>query len=177
VEFNLPFSINPFKERFSDDVIGATGSIVVTYPTPFNECESPYVRLEPNCGSTLFECDTDITYSTTGGEIEIAGTYELLTDGTVGGTFGNYVINCTGTTGEQLWINKNNGKVLCQSITGYATFGILSSPTNEAISPSCGVTFPNYNVTNVGFTKTKVLCDTDLQYPISNDIATITYLN
>lgn len=42
VEFNLPFSINPFKERFSDDVIGASGSITITYPTPFNECESPY---------------------------------------------------------------------------------------------------------------------------------------
>jgi len=178
VEFNLPFSITPFKERFSDDVIGATGSVVVTYPTPFNECESPYVRLEPRCGSTLFECDTDVTYLALDGEIEVEGTYELLADATIGGSPGNYNITCTGNTGtQQIWINKNNNKVLCQSIDGYGYFAVMTTPTNQSISLSCGVSFPLVNVTNVGLTKVEILCDTNLQYPISNDEATITYLN
>lgn len=42
VEFVLPFSITPFKERFSDDVVGATANISITYPSGLNDCNSPY---------------------------------------------------------------------------------------------------------------------------------------
>ena len=41
VEFITPFSITPFKERFSDDVVGATANISITYPSLLDDCRSP----------------------------------------------------------------------------------------------------------------------------------------
>ena len=42
VEFNTPFTITPFKEKFTDDVVGATANISITYPSLFDDCNSPY---------------------------------------------------------------------------------------------------------------------------------------
>lgn len=41
VEFITPFTITPFKERFSDDVVGATANISITYPSPLDDCLTP----------------------------------------------------------------------------------------------------------------------------------------
>lgn len=42
VEFILPFTITPFKERFSDSVVGGTANISIIYPSPLNDCRPPY---------------------------------------------------------------------------------------------------------------------------------------
>ena len=44
VEFLTPFTITPFKERFSDDVVGATANITINYSSLFNDCDSPFLR-------------------------------------------------------------------------------------------------------------------------------------
>jgi hypothetical protein len=41
-EVITPFSITPFKERFSDDVVGATANLSIVYPSPLNDCLPPY---------------------------------------------------------------------------------------------------------------------------------------
>jgi len=45
VEFVTPFSITPFKERFSDNVVGATAAISIQYPSNINDCDTPYLRI------------------------------------------------------------------------------------------------------------------------------------
>ncbi len=42
VEFITPFSVVPFKERFSDNVVGATATISIRYPALLDNCNSPY---------------------------------------------------------------------------------------------------------------------------------------
>lgn len=42
VEFLTPFSVTPFKERFSDNVVGATASIAIQYPSNITDCDTPY---------------------------------------------------------------------------------------------------------------------------------------
>lgn len=41
VEFVLPVTFTPFKERFSDNVVGATATINITYPAPLDDCRNP----------------------------------------------------------------------------------------------------------------------------------------
>ena len=41
VEFVEPYDITPFKERFSDDVVGATASLTIIYPNPLDNCDIP----------------------------------------------------------------------------------------------------------------------------------------
>ena len=41
VEIQEPFTFTPFKERFQDDVVGATCNLTVTYPTILDACNSP----------------------------------------------------------------------------------------------------------------------------------------
>lgn len=41
-EVITPFSITPFKERFSDDVVGATANLSIVYPSTLNDCIPPY---------------------------------------------------------------------------------------------------------------------------------------
>jgi len=41
VEFITPFTITPFKERFSDSVVGGTANISITYPSPLDDCRTP----------------------------------------------------------------------------------------------------------------------------------------
>ena len=42
VTFNTPFTITPFKERFSDNVVGGTASISISFPLGFDDCDTPY---------------------------------------------------------------------------------------------------------------------------------------
>ena len=42
IEIITPFTITPFKERFSDDVVGATANISIVYPSLLNDCTPPY---------------------------------------------------------------------------------------------------------------------------------------
>jgi hypothetical protein len=44
VDFNFPVTITPFKERFSDDVVGATANLSITFPYGFDDCDSPFNR-------------------------------------------------------------------------------------------------------------------------------------
>jgi hypothetical protein len=48
VEFQEPFNFTPFKERFQDDVVGATVNMSVTYPTTLDLCKAPIAAPE-NC--------------------------------------------------------------------------------------------------------------------------------
>lgn len=41
VEISNTFTFTPFKERFQDDVVGASCNISVTYPTQLDACNSP----------------------------------------------------------------------------------------------------------------------------------------
>jgi len=41
VEISTPFTITPFKERFSDDVVGATGALTIIYNSPLDICDKP----------------------------------------------------------------------------------------------------------------------------------------
>lgn len=47
VEFSLPYTITPFKERFSDNVVGATANISITYVSLLDDCRSPINPLIP----------------------------------------------------------------------------------------------------------------------------------
>lgn len=58
VEFITPFTITPFKERFSDNVVGATASISIQYPANINDCESPYSDI---CDDYKTICVTGLT--------------------------------------------------------------------------------------------------------------------
>lgn len=42
IEISTPFTITPFKERFSDDVVGATASLTIIYNSPLDICDKPY---------------------------------------------------------------------------------------------------------------------------------------
>lgn len=46
VEIQEPFSFTPFKERFQDDVVGATVNLTVTYPSLLDACNTPIA--DPN---------------------------------------------------------------------------------------------------------------------------------
>jgi len=46
VEIQQPFTFTPFKERFQDDVVGASCNITVTYPTIMDACSAPIA--DPN---------------------------------------------------------------------------------------------------------------------------------
>ena len=41
VEFVEPYDITPFKERFSDDVVGATASLSIIFPNVLDNCDIP----------------------------------------------------------------------------------------------------------------------------------------
>lgn len=38
---SFPVSMTPFKERFQDDVVGATAQVTITYGKPMSVCDSP----------------------------------------------------------------------------------------------------------------------------------------
>ena len=46
VEFQEPFNFTPFKERFQDDVVGATVNMSVVYPTTLDLCKAPIAAPE-----------------------------------------------------------------------------------------------------------------------------------
>jgi hypothetical protein len=46
VEIQQPFTFTPFKERFQDDVVGASCNLTVTYPTLLDACVAPIA--DPN---------------------------------------------------------------------------------------------------------------------------------
>ena len=43
IDIVTPFTITPFKERFQDDVVGATATLVVNYGKPIDGCLVPLV--------------------------------------------------------------------------------------------------------------------------------------
>lgn len=55
VEFITPFSVTPFKERFSDNVVGATASIAIQYPSNITDCDTPYAGECDNYQTVCFE--------------------------------------------------------------------------------------------------------------------------
>lgn len=42
LDINFPFTITPFKERFQDNVVGATAGLTIAYGKPLDGCETPY---------------------------------------------------------------------------------------------------------------------------------------
>ena len=42
ITFEEPFSVTPFKERFSDDVVGATALITLNYGKAIDGCDTPF---------------------------------------------------------------------------------------------------------------------------------------
>ena len=60
VEFVTPFTITPFKERFSDDVVGATANITINFSSLFNDCDSAFLR-PPNSFSITGFTNNDNT--------------------------------------------------------------------------------------------------------------------
>jgi hypothetical protein len=57
VEFVTPFTITPFKERFSDDVVGATANITINFSSLFNDCDSAFLRPPNSFSITGFTFD------------------------------------------------------------------------------------------------------------------------
>jgi len=57
VEFVTPFTITPFKERFSDDVVGATANITINFSSLFNDCDSAFLRPPNSFSITGFTND------------------------------------------------------------------------------------------------------------------------
>ena len=41
IQFNEPYTFTPFKERFQDDVVGATCAMSITYPSILDGCNTP----------------------------------------------------------------------------------------------------------------------------------------
>lgn len=64
VTFNEPFSINVFKERFSDDVVGATANVTINYGKAIDGCDTPFGPIVPiasgSCPQVLVT-DSDLT--------------------------------------------------------------------------------------------------------------------
>jgi hypothetical protein len=53
---SFPVNMTPFKERFQDDVVGATAVVTMSYGKPMSVCDSPITGLspsEPYCPQTL----------------------------------------------------------------------------------------------------------------------------
>jgi len=44
VDIATPFTITPFKERFQDDVVGATASLTIQYGKPIDGCVLPITK-------------------------------------------------------------------------------------------------------------------------------------
>ena len=42
IDFVTPFSVTPFKERFQDDVVGATANITINYGKAIDGCLIPF---------------------------------------------------------------------------------------------------------------------------------------
>jgi len=70
VDFNFPLTITPFKERFSDNVVGATANISVTFPYGLDDCETPFDKYPVAFTLTGF----------TGDDAFANGTYRFLED-------------------------------------------------------------------------------------------------
>ena len=58
VEIQEPFTFTPFKERFQDDVVGASCNLTVTYPTLLDACNTPIA--DPNYCLVARDFSTDI---------------------------------------------------------------------------------------------------------------------
>lgn len=53
---SFPVNMTPFKERFQDDVVGATAVVTMSYGKPMSVCDSPITGIEPTepyCPQTL----------------------------------------------------------------------------------------------------------------------------
>jgi hypothetical protein len=56
MQVSLPVQTTPFKERFQDDVVGATAVVTIRYGKPMSVCDSPITGIEPSepyCPQTL----------------------------------------------------------------------------------------------------------------------------
>lgn len=88
VIFNTPFTITPFKERFSDNVVGGTASISISFPLGFDDCDTPYSGL---CNQYQLLCNTNNF------PVGSSGTFTYWKNATFESLLGNdYRVNCGG---------------------------------------------------------------------------------
>ena len=161
VEFVTPFTITPFKERFSDDVVGATANITINFSSLFNDCTSPYcIDYQTICNSTNYPEG-------------LAGTLTYWQNATFeGGTSNNYKINCggdyamytgTGVLGDPIiygaWDVNGDGTLL-QWQRGIITDGTIDCgntityiavPTTKTELLLCGGTYYPLNKSQIRF--------------------------
>jgi hypothetical protein len=76
IEFIEPYSITPFKERFSDDVVGATANLTIEYADVLDNCFPPISGTTPSTdlGIPVKVVDGDETIH----YVNPGGTYECL---------------------------------------------------------------------------------------------------
>ena len=73
---SLPVTLTPFKERFQDDVVGATAVVTIRYGKPMSVCDSPITAVNPSysaCPQVLV-IDGDETQH----YIDAGGTYSCI---------------------------------------------------------------------------------------------------
>jgi hypothetical protein len=100
VEFITPFSVTPFKERFSDNVVGATAGIAIQYPSNITDCDTPYSGV---CDNYLNICATNTFPS------NLAGTYKYYKNAVLIGVGGiTFDIQCGGNIAFYTGTTTNN---------------------------------------------------------------------
>jgi len=73
IDVVVPFTITPFKERFQDDVVGATANITMTYAKAIDGCDTPFSPIPVPSGSscpyaTITDGDGSIHFVDAGGD-------------------------------------------------------------------------------------------------------------
>lgn len=64
LDIETPFNVTPFKERFSDDVVGVTANITINYAKAIDGCDTPfgqYVSITTDSCPPITVTDTDGT--------------------------------------------------------------------------------------------------------------------
>lgn len=158
VDFNFPVTVTPFKERFSDNVVGATANLSITFPYGFDDCDTPFDRFP--IGFTL----TGVT----GDDAFVNGTYQL-TDEVVWSTNPISQLKCidkpTAVPYIKTGTEDDGGNVIWAKNEVSDLIFVAQGNTDPIVYSGCGTTYTDLDIgILIPFSNQQILSEHDGRY-------------